>query len=212
MHSRGAAAEPERELYLAGSGSFAVEVGEWARDAGWRIAGMIEMVDPARVGQRTAELPVLAVEDAPPGARAVVALGGDRGAHWARLEQFGWQPATLVHPRAHVSATAQLAPGCIVAPGAVLGAGTAIGRHTLISRGALLGHHVIVGAFASILPGANLGGGTRIGEAATIGMGAVVVNGIEVGPGATVAAGAVVVRSVREGVRAQGVPAREYAG
>ncbi len=199
------------DLYLAGSGSFAAEVAEWARDAGWNVIGLIELVDPARVGSIVADLPVIAPADVPPEhARAVVAAGGDRDRHWTHVLAHGWAAATIVHPAAHVSPSATLGAGCVVAPGVVIGAETAIGSHTLLSRGALVGHHARIGDFVSLLPGVNVGGHTRIGDRAVAGMGAVIVNNTTIGPDATVAAGAVVLREVPAAARVQGVPAREY--
>ena len=199
------------QLHLAGSGSFATEVAEWARDDGWSVAALIELLDLSRVGTAVAGLPVVAPDAPPEIALAVVAAGGSRSEHWSRLDGHGWEPATIVHPGAHVSPTARLGAGCVVAPGAVIGAETVIGAHTLVSRGALIGHHCRVGAFVSLLPGANVGGHAEIGDRTVVGMGAVIVNGTIVGTDATVAAGAVVLREIRDGIRVQGVPAREYA-
>jgi sugar O-acyltransferase (sialic acid O-acetyltransferase NeuD family) len=199
-------------LYLAGTGSFAVEVAEWARDGGWSVVGLIELLDDSRVGGTVAGLPVIAPEPAHAGAHTVIAMGGARHEHWALLASCGWGAATIVHPSAHVSPTAELASGCVVAPGAIIGAETAVGAHTLISRGALLGHHAHVGGFVSLMPGVNIGGNAQIGERAVVGMGAVIVNATQVGEDVTVAAGAVVVRDIPNGVRVQGVPARAYDG
>lgn len=201
----------EAELYLAGSGSFAVEVGDWAHDAGWRVVGLIELLDSSRVGTVIEGHPVIAPDSPPPNAHAVIAIGGDRDEHWPRIESHGWHAATVVHPHAHVSSTATLAAGCVVAPGAVIGAQTTLARHTLVSRGALVGHHVRVGEFVSLLPGVNVGGHVEIGARTVVGMGAVIVNGTTVGLGATIAAGAVVLSEVEGGTRVQGVPARRYS-
>lgn len=203
-------ARPRGALHLAGSGSLAVEIAEWASDAGWEIAGLVELVDSSRVGTRVGGHPVLAVDGLPPGALAVVAAGGSRRDRWSALAAVGCEPATVVHPAAHVSRSASLAAGCIVAPGVVIGASTSIGEHTLMSRGVLVGHHDRIGAFVSLLPGANIAGNVTLGEDTTVGMGAVIVDNTQVGAGATVAAGAVVLRDVADATRVQGVPARRY--
>jgi acetyltransferase EpsM len=199
------------ELCLAGSGSFAVEAAEWARDAGWEVAGFIELLDRARAGSTVAGNLVLAPDAAACDRRAVVAAGGSRRAHWKRLAPHGWRAGTIVHPSAWVSPSAVLAEGCIVGPGAVVGAETIVAEHTLVSRGALVGHHVRIGAFASLLPGANLAGHVLLGDGATVGMGAVIVDHTTVGAAATIAAGAVVLEDVIDGTRVQGVPARQYS-
>jgi sugar O-acyltransferase (sialic acid O-acetyltransferase NeuD family) len=201
------------EIHVAGTGSFALEVVEYARAAGERVAGLIELLDPSRVGTEVHGLPVLAPNDRCAGdARAVVGAGGDRRELWSRLAVHGWSPATVVHPAAHVSASARLGDGCVIAPAAVLGAASELGEHVLVGRGALVGHHTMLGPGVTLNPGANVAGNARVGAGAAIGMGALVANGLEVGAGAVVAAGAAVVRDVDAGVRVQGVPARPYDG
>jgi len=199
-----------RDLYLAGTGSFAREVAEWAEDTGWRVAGLVELVDEARVGTLVGGHSVVAATALPAGSATVIAAGGDRSVHHASLAAARWRAATVVHPRAHVSSSAVIAPGCIVAPGAVIGAEAHLGEHTLVSRGALVGHHARTGRFVSLLPGANLGGNAAVGDRSVVAMGAVIVNSTTVGEDVTVAAGAVVVRDVHDSARVQGVPAKEY--
>ena len=196
-------------LWVAGTGSFALEVVEYARAAGHEVAGLVELLDPGRVGTKVHGLEVKAVDE---GSGAVaIGAGGDRLALWARLAEHGWTAVTVVHPGAHVSPSAELGEGCIVGPAAALGAASVLERQVLVGRGALVGHHVVIGPGATLNPGANVAGNARIGEGATIGMGAAVANGIEVGAGAVVAAGAIVVRPVEPGTRVQGVPARLFS-
>lgn len=200
-----------RDIYVAGTGSFALEVAEYARDAGLRVAGLIELMDPARAGTQVHGLLVRRADDLPgAGALAVVGAGGDRLAAWALLEPHGWVAGTVVHPRAHVSASAAVAPGCVIAPGVVVGAASDLGEHVLAGRGALVGHHTTLARGVVLNPGANVAGHVRIGAGAVVGMGAIVADHLEVGAGAVVGAGAAVVRPVDAGVRVQGVPARPF--
>jgi sugar O-acyltransferase (sialic acid O-acetyltransferase NeuD family) len=196
-------------IYVAGTGSFALEVVEYARACGHEVIGLVELVDAGRVGGAAHELPVVGPESVT--GTAVLGLGGDRLALWSLLAEHGWSTATVVHPTAYVSPSAQLAEGCLVGPAAVIGAAGELGPHSLVARGALVGHHARIGAGAVLNPGANIGGNARLGEGAVLGMGAVVVNGVEVGAGAVVAAGAVVVRPVEPATRVQGVPARVFS-
>jgi UDP-perosamine 4-acetyltransferase len=196
-------------LYVAGTGSFALEVVEYARASGHEVVGLLELVDPSRVDSEVHGLPVSGPEAG--SGSAVLGLGGDRLALWSLLAEHGWRAATIVHPAAHVSLSARLAEGCLVGPTAVLGAGAELGPHSLVARGALVGHHARIGAGVVLNPGANVGGNTQLGDGAVVGMGAIVVNGVEVGAGAVVAAGAVVVRPVAPATRVQGVPARVFS-
>ena len=194
-------------MWVAGTGTFAVEVVDWAREAGCEVEGLVELFDPARVGASLHGLPVVAAEAAE--GRAVIGVGGDRRSVWERLAAAGWGTFAVCHPAALLPDSVEVAPGAVVGPAAVVGACTTIGSHALISRGALVGHHVRIGAYATLNPGVNVGGNSHLAEDAFLGMGCVVVNGVRVGHGALVAAGAVVVRDGAPGARVQGVPARE---
>jgi len=145
----------DRVVHVAGTGSFALEIAQYARDCGLEVAALVELRDPARVGTEVHGLPVVAADAPRAGAAgAVVGSGGDRRALWALLAPHGWRPVTLVHPAAHVSASARVGDGCVVGPAAVVGAATVLGDHALVARGALVGHHVAVGAGAVVAAGA----------------------------------------------------------
>jgi sugar O-acyltransferase (sialic acid O-acetyltransferase NeuD family) len=201
-----------RELYIAGTGSFALEVVEYAQAAGRTAAGLVELIDPARVGSEIHGLDVVALSDERgAGGEVVIGTGGDRLGYWGALAEHGWRPAMVVHPKAHISPSVVAGDGLVVGPGAIVGASSELGPHVLVGRGALIGHHVRIGAGATLNPGVNIAGNVVIGEGATIGMGAVITNSIEVGPGAIVAAGAVVIRQVEAETRVQGIPARVFS-
>lgn len=205
----------ERPLLICGTRSFALEVADVARFAGYVVAGFVENWDRERVGP-LADLPVHWVDELPSLADshcAVCALATTRRSLFtAQVEAHGIPFATLVHPTAHVSTTTSLGAGTIVGPGAMVGAETSIGRHVLLNRGVLVGHHTQIGDHVSLLPGANVAGNCRIGSAVFIGMGALILDNVEVGPEAVVGAGAVVTRDVPAATQVMGVPARVVEG
>src|SRR4051812_47342677 len=166
------------ELYVMGAGWFAVEVAGWARESGWRVAGLVELMDPARAGGDQEGYPIVDAATLPAGTLAISAAGRsvDRRDAWAVAEEHGFAPATVVHPTAHISSSATIEPGAIVAPRAVVGAGTSVGRHCLLSRGALVGHHTTLEPFVRLLPGANVAGHVRLGHGVTVGMSAAIVD------------------------------------
>jgi UDP-perosamine 4-acetyltransferase len=199
-------------VFVAGTGSYAAEIAEYAQASEMRVEALIELLDLERVGTTIHGLPVIDSAALPAGIpHAVLAAGKNRSSTWAELAANGWIAVTVIHPSAVVSPSAQIKAGCIVGPTAVIGAQTLLNQQTLIGRGALIGHHVSIGEGAVVNPGANVAGNVSIGDGAVIGMGAVVVNGIEIGNGAVVAAGAVVVRDVPSAARVQGVPAKVFA-
>jgi UDP-perosamine 4-acetyltransferase len=199
------------DVFVAGTGSFAAEIADWARAAGARVVGLIEMFDPGRVGMVKHGIPVYGLQDRPADSQVVLGLGGDRRSSWGKLADHGWSAATVAHPAACLASGLHVYGGATIGPLAVVGVGSVIGAHAIVSRGALVGHHVHVGEFATLNPGVNVGGNSRIEDDAFVGMGATIVNGTLVGAGAVVAAGAMVLNDVAPGVRVQGVPAREAA-
>jgi acetyltransferase EpsM len=201
-----------RCLYIAGTGSFAAEIADWAADTAVEIGGLIELRDPKQVGSKVHGILVVDLHAPPPEGSAVIGLGGDRQANWSLLAEAGWSAGGVVHPTAHVATSAQIAPSATIGPQSVVGAGAVIDEHAILSRGVLVGHHARIGGFATLNPGVNVGGNSEIGVSAFLGMGCVIVNGISVGMGATVAAGAVTIRDVPADARVQGVPATLYSG
>lgn len=201
-----------REVYVAGTRSFAAEVVDFARDAGLRVAGLVETSDADRVGETIHGLSVRGLTEKPsPGAPVVVGTGTDgpqRRALVGRLVAAGWEVSGLVHPRAHLAPTAHMSIGVVAGPGVVLGAHSSVGDHVVLGRGTLVGHHTEIGAFATLGPGTNVGGNTRLEEDVFVGMGAVIRDHTTIGKAAVVAMGAVVVSSVPPGTEVRGLPAR----
>lgn len=198
------------ETHVVGSRTFAGEVADFARDTGFTLAGLLEPLDPSRIGTTIHGLPVKRLEDGPSGASKVLIGTGDpkRREIVARVIDAGWSPATLIHPRAHVAPSATVGEGSLIGPGVVIGAYAEIGGHVVLGRGSLVGHHSEIGEYATLGPGANVGGNVRVERDAFLGMGAVVRDHVAIGAEAIVAMGAVVVSDVPSGAEVRGLPAR----
>lgn len=199
-------------LHIAGTGSFAAEIAEYAVTCGSPPVALIELLDEARVGGTIHGLPVIALAPPPqPWARAVIGIGGDRLELAERLYALGWAgPRAIVHPTAHVTDSTSIADGAVIGPRAVLGAHGSVGAHTMVARGVLVGHHTRIGEGATLNPGANVAGNCVVGDGAFLGLGAVVVPGVSIGARAVVGAAALVLRDVPAGARVQGAPAVPY--
>lgn len=116
--------------------------------------------------------------------------------------------ATLVHPDATLSTTAELSPGVIVAPGARVSTHARLGPHVHVDQNVTVAHDVCVAAFARLNPAACVSGAVDIGAGALVGANATVLQGLTVGAGAIVGAGAVVTTDVPAHATVKGVPAR----
>lgn len=197
-------------VHVMGTRSFAAEVVDFARDAGLSVLGLLEPAEPDRIGSLIYGLPVKPLDDGPAEHHLVLVGTGDvaRREAVARLEQAGWQVASLVHPRAHLAPSARLGVGALIGPGVVVGAAAAVGDHVVIGRGALVGHHTEIGAFSTLGPGANVAGNVRIDEDVFLGMGSTVRDHTVIGASTVVAMGAVVTADAPPGAQLLGIPAR----
>jgi sugar O-acyltransferase (sialic acid O-acetyltransferase NeuD family) len=200
------------EIHIVGTRSFAGEVSGFARDAGHTVSGLLEPLDPGRIGTTIHGLAVKRLEDGPDGDPRVLIGTGDpkRREIVARVMKAGWRPVSLIHPRAHLAPSTSVGNGALIGPGVVVGAYTAIGDHVVVGRGSLIGHHTEIGEFATLGPGANVAGNARLADDVFVGMAASVRDHISIGREAVIAMGAVVVDDVPERTEVRGIPARPH--
>jgi sugar O-acyltransferase (sialic acid O-acetyltransferase NeuD family) len=116
--------------------------------------------------------------------------------------------AGVVHPRASVSAYAQVSPGCFIAAQSVVAPRASLGVAVIVNHGAVVDHEVEVGDYSHIAPLVALGGAVRIGRRVFMGSGASVLPGRRVADGIVVGSGAVVIDNLTEPGVYAGVPAR----
>lgn len=99
---------------------------------------------------------------------AIVAIGNQvvRERLTNVLEELGLPLVTIVHPRAWVSDSANVAPGCAIMAGAVVGASARLGRGVIINANATADHDATLGDFAHLGVGVQLAGGVIVEDRA----------------------------------------------
>ena len=201
-----------RSLAIVGAGGHGRVVADCAEAGGWGRLCFFDDVAPSSgqvpwpVSGRTLEiLDRLAEFDG-----LVVGIGanGDRLAWHRRLAERGGVMATVVHPRATVSAHAVIGAGSVVVAGACVSIGARLGQAVIVNTGATVDHDCDLADGVHIAPGASLAGGVRVGESSWIGIGAVVKQGVVIGHRVVVGAGAVVLGDVPDDSTVVGNPAR----
>ncbi|MCH2160282.1 MAG: NeuD/PglB/VioB family sugar acetyltransferase [Phycisphaerales bacterium] len=210
---------PEQDLILLGAGGHAAVVAEAAALSGWTIVGFLDDRADARlplagvphlgrIGEAGEDIPDAAQRCLQGGAIIHAAAGTAqlRKAWLARIPSA--VAATIVHPSASVSASAQIAAGVFIGPNAVVNARAVIGAGTIVNSGAIVEHDVVVGTCAHLAPRTVVAGEATIGSETLLGVGSVVLPKVRIGERATLAAGSVATSHIASDTTVAGAPAR----
>lgn len=125
-------------------------------------------------------------------ADAAIAAVGDNALRerWlAKIRAAGLPLATVIHPRACVSASARLGAGTAVMAMAMIGVDVRIGEGAIVNAGAVVDHDASLGDLAHLGVGVNIAGGVRIGACAWLQAGCSAGYHVVVADGARFAAG-----------------------
>jgi len=201
-----------RDVIIIGAGGHAVSVAETVLAGGHHIR---VFVSEAHETTDLLGVPVVAADTHPeqdPSTHVVLAIGDNfqRERAWKRYVAAVGEarlPA-LIHPSAHVSSLATIAPGTVILQGAIVGSGAQVGYACLINTGAILDHESALEDYASLAPGAVTGGRVRIGTRSAISIGATLTHGISIGADTVIGAASLVTTDMPGNVVAYGTPAR----
>jgi sugar O-acyltransferase (sialic acid O-acetyltransferase NeuD family) len=154
----------------------------------YQLAGFLDDASP-RLG-RLWDLPVFgptsAIEECRTQADAViVAIGNNRvreNAH-VSLRRAGFEIATVIHPRAIVSARAMVGCGCTIMMGALVGTEAELGEGVILNTGAVVDHHCRVEDFGHVGTNASMAGGSVLGRGAWMQAGSALGYGVRIPAG-----------------------------
>lgn len=197
-------------LLIFGAGGHGRVVADAALGAGAWSRVIATDRDPRRCqGELLPGVALLPVDAALAQADAVHIAIGEAASRRKEAGALAASPlATVIHPRASVSAHATIEAGCFVAAQAVVAPGARLGRAVIVNHGAVVDHDVQVGDFCHVAPLAALGGGAEVGANVLVGSGASVLPRVRVASDVTIGAGAAVCGHLDSPGRYAGVPAR----
>ncbi|MCH4896283.1 hypothetical protein E0494_06155 [Marinilabiliaceae bacterium JC040] len=99
--------------------------------------------------------------------------------------------ATIIHPKAHVSKTAIIEPGCIICPFTSLQSHTHIKHDSYITSFTLVGHESVIGEHCVVAGRTMIAGSAIIGDCTYIGCGSTLKHEIFIGDHCMIGMGAV---------------------
>jgi sugar O-acyltransferase (sialic acid O-acetyltransferase NeuD family) len=137
---------------------------------------------------------------------AIVGLGqisdpAPRELAFLKLQNLGFELATIVSPLAYVSNSADVGQGSIVMHGAIVSIDSRVGENTIVNSMALLEHESSVGSHSHVSTGAILNGNCTVGDRTFIGSGTVVKQGIRIGSDCVIPMGSQVFADLTDGHR-----------
>lgn len=182
------------KLLVYGSSDFGAVLRDVLADCGHEFAGFVDDLNPTRAGVLGAFESVRA-SHAPSAHAMVMAIGykhlADRARIFAAVRAAGYRLPPLIHPAAHVHATAAVGEGAVVMARAIVDRGARLAEASVLWPGANVSHDSEVGANTFLSPGAIVCGFARVGAGCFIGAGAVVADHRAVPDGSFVKAGSV---------------------
>jgi len=205
------------KLIIVGAGGLGREVYEYAKEAfskdQFDLCGFIDDRLDAQSTEDTRSPALLGtIRDYEPDAqdRLIVAIGepSTRAGICSMLRSRGAVFATLVHPKAHVSSSAEIGLGSIIAPFATIGACARIGAFTHVHYYASAAHDTVIGDWVSLSPYAAANGGAHLADGVFLGTRATINPERQVGEASKVTAGSVVYQDVPPYSIAHGNPAK----
>ncbi len=106
-----------------------------------------------------------------------------------KLDESGFDFATVIHPRSYVSPSAVIGKGVAVMAGAVVGTEAKLGIGSIVNSGAVVDHHSVVEDYGHLGVNACMAAGSFLGRGAWMQAGSSIGYGVKIKDGSTLLPG-----------------------
>ena len=171
----------------------------------FRILGIIDD-DPSKAGTEVAGITVLGGEDALgnldlSNTEFLIAFNSPsnylKRKDWVENAPSELLYATVIHPSARISPTANIGHGVYIGSGVVLDAKSKVGDHTIVLFNSVISRFVELGKFGFVSASVNVTGHRKIGESVYLGVKSTIDGNIA--DSVLVSAASIVKRNIEEG-------------
>ncbi|WP_374028795.1 NeuD/PglB/VioB family sugar acetyltransferase [Bdellovibrio bacteriovorus] len=187
-----------KDLYLIGAGGHCASCIDVIRATGvFNIRGIFDLAE--KVGSTLNGVPIIGTDADLPKyinkkAFFLITVGQIKTPQlrkkiFQQLVDLGAQLATVISPRAYVSASASIGEGTIVLHDALVNANAIIGVNCIVNTKSLIEHDSVVGSHCHVSTAAVINGGCNVQEGSFIGSNAVLKEGLKVAANSVLSAG-----------------------
>lgn len=187
-----------KDLYLIGAGGHCASCIDVIRATGvFNIRGIFDLAE--KVGSTLNGVPIIGTDaDLPKYINKetffLITVGQIKTPQlrkkiFQQLVDLGAQLATVISPRAYVSASASIGEGTIVLHDALVNANAIIGVNCIVNTKSLIEHDSVVGSHCHVSTAAVINGGCNVQEGSFIGSNAVLKEGLKVAANSVLSAG-----------------------
>ncbi|MCC3648456.1 acetyltransferase [Cytobacillus oceanisediminis] len=205
----------KEEIYIVGAGTYGEVMYELAEVLGYTVKGFYDEDDQKKgktmmnseVLCKFSELDEHDIKDK----QFIIAIGKNstRNELMEKINKFGGETPTLIHPSAIISPSADIGKGVYIHANAYIWTKVKIDNYSIISPKVIIAHHSSVGRACLISTMSAVGASVIIENEVFIGMGSTIMTGVScIGENTTIGAGSVVIKDVDKNSVYAGVPAK----